>query len=92
MEQKDNNGSPLEQEIKQEDTNIVENSQENQNPGVSVIRSRQVITTAGIIVDEPKIEVVSEEVVKSSTPVDGSPGKFNILSKIHRRTVGNVSV
>ncbi|GJQ67318.1 GATAe [Trypoxylus dichotomus] len=73
MEQKEN-GSPLEHtEVKQEETALVDNSPENQNPGVSVIRSRQVITTAGIIVEEPKIEVTSEEVVKSTTPLNGSP-------------------
>lgn len=80
MEQKDNNGSPVQEEIKQEDTGAVENSQENQNPGVSVIRPRQVITTAGIIVSEgQKIEVVSEEIVKSSSPVNGSPGEFDCI-------------
>ncbi|KAK9685736.1 GATA zinc finger [Popillia japonica] len=69
-----NDGSPLGQDIKQEEAANAEDSQENQNPpGVSVIRSRQVITTAGIIVEEPKIEVGSEEIVKSSASIHGSP-------------------
>lgn len=76
-----NDGSPLGQDIKQEEAANAEDSQENQNPpGVSVIRSRQVITTAGIIVEEPKIEVGSEEIVKSSASIHGSPGKSDKIS------------